>query len=102
MHEASHLAARRFSRRLPDQAGSTKDDLGWRTDIDLAAITVVAVATSIGLHYVGGLFGGLLSGAIALSAHRRGLRRWALLMLATAALASLFVAASVLLQAPNR
>jgi hypothetical protein len=138
------LAARRFSRRLPDQAGfnmvllllvlslpqamdafatyrayfwyiaavgtlvlvarhvtSTKDDLDWRTDIDIAAITVVAVATSIGLHYVGGLFGGLLSGAIVLSAYRRGLRRWAMLIFATAALASLFVAASVLLQAPN-
>lgn len=138
------LAARRFSRRLPDQAGfnmvllllvlslpqamdafatyrayfwyiaavgmlvlvarhvaSANDDLDWRTDTDLAAIAVAAVTTSIGLHYVGGLFGGLLSGAIALSAHRRGLRRWAMLVFATAALASLFVAASVLLQAPN-
>lgn len=138
------LAARRFSRRLPDQAGFnmvllllvlslpqamdafatyrpyfcyiaavatlvlvarhvslTRVDLDWRKDVDLAAIGVAAVTMSIGLHYVGGLFGGLLAGAIALSAYRRGLRHWAILMLATAALASLFVAASVLLQAPN-
>ena len=35
------------------------------------------------------------------SACARGLRRWAALVLATAALSSLFIAASILLQAPN-
>jgi branched-subunit amino acid transport protein AzlD len=138
------MAARRFSRRVPEQAGfntvllllvlslpqamdafaiyrayfwhiaavgtlvlvarhvaSTRADLDWRRDADLVAIAVVAAAMSMGLHYVGGLFGGLLCGAIALSAYRRGLRRWAILMFATASLASLFIVASVLLQAPN-
>ena len=80
---------------------ATKVDLDLRKEVDLAAIAVIATAASIGLHYIGGLFGGLLAGVLALSAWRRGLRRWAVLMLATAALATLFIAASVLLQAPN-
>lgn len=69
---------------------SARFDLDWRRDVDLAAIAAVATGASIGLHYVGGLFGGLLSGAIMLSAYRRGLRRWAVLLLAATALASLF------------
>jgi hypothetical protein len=80
---------------------STKADLDGRKDADLATIAAVATTTAIGLHYIGGLFGGLLAGAIALSALRRGLRRWAVLMLATATLAGLWIVASVLLQAPN-
>jgi hypothetical protein len=80
---------------------SARADLDWRRDLDVAAIAVLATAGSIGLHYVGGLFGGLLAGAITLCAFARGLRRWAALMLATAALSSLFVVASLLLQAPN-
>jgi hypothetical protein len=80
---------------------ATRVDIDLRRDGDLVAVTVVATATAIDLHYVGGLFGGLLAGATAVSALRRGLRRWAMLLLATAALASLFIVASVLLQAPN-
>jgi hypothetical protein len=76
-------------------------DLDLRRDVDLVAIACVATAAAVGLHYIGGLFGGLLAGAAALSALRRGLRRWAILLLAAAALASLFIVASVLLQAPN-
>ncbi|MBN9089108.1 MAG: hypothetical protein J0J01_19545 [Reyranella sp.] len=76
-------------------------DLDLRRDAEMAAIAAMATAASIGLHYIGGLFGGLLAGAIALSAHRRGLRRWAHLMLATTALASGLIAAMVLLQFPN-
>lgn len=76
-------------------------DLHWRRDYDLAAIAALATAASIGLHYVGGLFGGLLAGAVALGAFARGLRRWAALMLVTATLSCLFVLASLLLQAPN-
>jgi MFS family permease len=72
-----------------------------RKDIDLAAIAVIATVASIVLHYVGGLFGGLLSGMIAFTAYHRGLRRWAALILAAAALAALFIFASVLLQASN-
>ena len=79
---------------------SARADLDLRKDVDLAAIAAIATAASIGLHYVGGLFGGLLSGTIALSACRHGLRRWAALLLAAAALAALFVIASVLLQMP--
>ena len=71
---------------------AAKADLDWRRDLDLAAIAVLATAASIGLHYVGALFGGLLAGAIAVCAFARGLRRWAALMLATTALSSLFVA----------
>jgi hypothetical protein len=80
---------------------SARADLDWRRDLDVAAIAVLATAASIGLHYVGGLFGGLLGGAVALCAFARGLRRWAALMLATAALSSLFVVACLLLQAPR-
>jgi hypothetical protein len=80
---------------------SAKVDLDLRKDVDLAAIAVIAVSASIGLHYIGGLFGGLLSGGIALVAYGRGLRRWAVLMFATASLATLFIVTSVLLQAPN-
>ena len=80
---------------------AAKADLDWRRDLDLAAIAVLATAASIGVHYVGALFGGLLAGAIAVCAFARGLRRWAALMLATTALSSLFVLASVAVQAPN-
>src|SRR5262245_16331736 len=80
---------------------SARADLDWRRDLDLAAIAVLATAASIGLHYVGGLFGGLLAGAIALSAFIRGLRRWTVLMLATTALASLFVGVCLVLQMPG-
>jgi hypothetical protein len=80
---------------------SARIDLDWRKDVDLIAIAGSATMAAIGLHYIGGLFGGLLAGAVAVSAYRRGLHRWAFLMLATAALASLFIVASVLLQAPN-
>ena len=47
---------------------ATKADLDWRRDLDLAAIAVLATAASIGVHYVGALFGGLLAGAIAVCA----------------------------------
>jgi len=80
---------------------SAKVDLDWRRDLDLAAITALATGAAIGVHYVGGLFGGLLAGAIAFCAFARGLRRWAALVLATAALSSLFVVASIALQAPS-
>lgn len=80
---------------------STRVDLDPRRDVDLAAIAVLATAASIGLHYIGGLFGGLLAGMTAISAYRRGLRHWAALIFGTAMLATLFVAASVLLQAVN-
>jgi hypothetical protein len=73
-------------------------DLDWRRDLDLAAIAVLATAASIGVHYVGALFGGLLAGAITVCAFARGLRRWAALVLATTVLSSLFVAASIALQ----
>jgi hypothetical protein len=80
---------------------STRVDLDLRRDVDLVAIAAVATAAAIGLHYVAGLFGGLLAGTVVLTAFRRGLRRWAAVVLATAALASLFIVASVLLQAPK-
>jgi hypothetical protein len=80
---------------------ATKADLDWRRDLDLAAIAVLAIAASIGVHYVGALFGGLLAGAIAVCAFMRGLRRWTALALATTALSSLFVLASVTAQAPS-
>lgn len=80
---------------------SAKVDLDWRRDLDLAAIAALATGAAIGVHYVGGLFGGLLAGAIAFCAFARGLRRWAALVLATAALSGLFVVASIVLQAPS-
>ena len=80
---------------------ATKADLDWRRDLDLAAIAVLATAASIGLHYVGALFGGLLASAIAVCAFASGLRRWTALVLATTALSSLFVLASVAAQAPS-
>ena len=80
---------------------AAKADLDWRRDLDLAAIAVLATAGSIGIHYVGALFGGLLAGAIAVCAFARGLRRWMALVLVSAALSSLFVFASLLLQMPS-
>jgi hypothetical protein len=78
---------------------SARADLDRRKDCDLALIAVLATGGSIGLHYIGGLFGGLLAGVIGLCALARGHRRWAALMLTTAGLASLFVVAAALLQA---
>ena len=80
---------------------ATKADLDWRRDLDVAAIAVLATAASIGVHYIGALFGGLLAGAIAVCAFARGLRRWTALVLATTALSSLFILASVALQMPS-
>jgi len=80
---------------------STRVDLDLRKDVDLAVIAVLATVASIGLHYVGAVFGGLLAGTIALCAWRRELRRWSALMLLATAGAGLFVIASVLAQAPN-
>jgi len=80
---------------------AAKADLDRRRDLDLVVIAVLATAGSIGLHYIGALFGGLLASAIAVCAFARGLRRWAALMLATTSLASLFVLASVAVQAPS-
>ncbi|GEP52872.1 hypothetical protein [Reyranella soli] len=80
---------------------AAKSDLAWRRDLDVAAIAALATVGSIGIHYVGALFGGLLAAAIAVCAFARGLRRWATLVLATAALSSLFIATSVALQMPS-
>ncbi len=80
---------------------AAKADLDWRRDLDVAAIAVVATAASIAIHYVGALFGGLLAAAIVVCAFARGLRRWAILMLATAVLASSFILASIALQMPS-
>ncbi|MFO1158656.1 MAG: hypothetical protein U1E60_07440 [Reyranellaceae bacterium] len=138
------LAALRFGRRRPDQAGfaaalllltlslpqamdafvtyrsyfwqmaamatlaivarhvaSTRHDLALRDDLEIALIAVVASGASIGLHYVGGLFGALLSGAIVVCALVRGLRRWAILVFAAAVLSGLFMLAMALVQAPH-
>lgn len=80
---------------------AAKADLDWRRDLDVAAIAALAIAASIGVHYVGALFGGLLAAAIAVCAFARRLRRWAFLVLATAMLSSLFVLASIAVQAPS-
>ena len=80
---------------------STRVDLDLRKDVDLAVIAVLATVASIGLHYVGAVFGGLLAASIALCAWRRALRRWSTLMLLATGGAGLFVIASVLAQAPN-
>jgi len=80
---------------------ATQADLDWRRDLDVAAIAVLATAGSIGIHYVGALFGGLLAAAIAVCAFARRLRRWAALVLATAALSSIFIASSIAVQMPS-
>jgi hypothetical protein len=79
----------------------TDADLDTRKESVLAVIAILATAAAVTLHYVGGLFGGLLAGAIALCALARGHRRWAILVLATGVISSLFVGAVALLQAPN-
>jgi hypothetical protein len=80
---------------------AAKSDLDWRRDLDVAAIAVLATLASIGIHYIGALFGGLLAAAVAVCAFARGLRRWAALVLATAVLSSLFVLASIAVQTPS-
>jgi hypothetical protein len=80
---------------------STRRDLGFRADLDIAVIAIVATAASISLHYVGGLFGALLAAAIVLCALARGLRRWAILIFATTALSGLFMIAMAIAQAPR-
>jgi len=80
---------------------AAKADLDWRRDLDVAAIAVVATAASIGIHYIGALFGGLLATAIVVCALARGLRRWAILMLSTTMLSSLFILTSIAMQMPS-
>jgi hypothetical protein len=79
----------------------TEVELDTRKESDLAVVAVLATAASVALHYVSGLFGGLLAGGVALCALARGHRRWAILVLATAATSSLFVIAVALVQALN-
>jgi hypothetical protein len=79
----------------------TDADLDLRKDFDLIVIAVLATVASVTLHYVSGLFGGLLAGVIALCAFVRGHRLWAWLVLATLAISSLSVVAVGLLQAHN-
>jgi hypothetical protein len=78
-----------------------KADLDWRRDLDVVAIVVLATFASIGIHYIGALFGGLLAAAVAVCAFARGLRRWAVLVLAATVLSSLFVLACIAVQAPS-
>jgi len=80
---------------------ATQDDLDLRRDLPLMVIAVLATAGAMALHYVGAVFGGLLAGAIFLGALARGHRRWAMLVLVTAAAAFLEVVAVALLQAGN-
>jgi hypothetical protein len=80
---------------------STKLDLDWRKDVDLAAIAALATTASMTLHYVCAIFGGLLAGVVVLHAFSRGLVRWATLIFVTAAASALFTAMIFLLQAPN-
>ena len=80
---------------------STRVDLDIGKDADLAAIAGLATAASIDLHYIGGLFGGLLATAIAICARSRGLPRWSALMFVATGASSAVIVASVLLQAPN-
>jgi hypothetical protein len=79
----------------------TDADLDIRKDFDLTIIAVLATTGSVVLHYISGLFGGLLVGVIALCACARGHRRWARLVLVTAAISSLLVVAIAMLQAPH-
>lgn len=80
---------------------ATKDDLDFRTDLDLCVIAVVATVGSMALHYVSALFGGLFAGAIVVWAFTRGHRRWATLVLATAAISTALVIGIALLQSRN-
>ncbi|MFZ5778911.1 MAG: hypothetical protein ACOY4R_01725 [Pseudomonadota bacterium] len=96
-----HIAAIGALALVARHVACAKADLDWRRDADLIGIAIPAAAASIGLHYVSGLFGGLLAGAIAACAFGRGLRRWTILLLATAAVSGLFVLASLALQAPS-
>jgi hypothetical protein len=45
---------------------ATRTDLDLRKHADLAAIAALSTGGAIGLHYIGGLFGGLLAGPVAL------------------------------------
>lgn len=80
---------------------ATRDDLDFRTDLDLCVIAIVSTVGSMALHYVGALFGGLLAGAIVVWAFARGHRRWATLVLVTAAISSALVIGMALLQVRN-
>jgi hypothetical protein len=62
---------------------ATPYDLDWSRDWDLLALSVVAIVGSLGLHYVGAIFGGLLAALIFLYALTHGYRRWAMLLLST-------------------
>jgi hypothetical protein len=80
---------------------ATKVDLEPAKDPELALLAILATAASIGLHYISGLFGGVLAGVLVLSALAKGHRRWAAIVLATAAPSGLLVVGAALLQAPN-
>ena len=80
---------------------TTDLDLDLRKEPGLAIVAVLATTGSIALHYISASFGGLLAGFIAVFALARGKWRWGGLLLATAALSSLFIVGMALLQAPN-
>lgn len=78
---------------------ATPCDLDWRRDRDLLALSGVAIVGSLGLHYVGAIFGGLLAALIFLYARTHGHRRWATLVLSTAAATFAVVVFIAVLQA---
>lgn len=77
---------------------SSSGDLDWRRDRYLVVLSVAAIVGSLGLHYVGAIFGGLLAAGLLLYAHAHGYRRWALLMLLTAVITFAAMASIAVLQ----
>lgn len=74
-------------------------DLRRRHDSALAPAAVLASAGSIMLHYVGGIFGVVVSLAIILCALAKGFRRWAKLLSATVLVSGLATLAFAYIEA---
>ncbi len=80
---------------------ATPYDLDWRRDWELLVLSIVAIVGSLGLHYVGAIFGGLLAALIFLYALAHGYRRWAMLHLSVSAATFGAVVFIAVLQAPH-
>lgn len=74
-------------------------DLRRRVDRDIIPVAIMASAGSIMLHYVGGMFGVVLSLAIILSAMAKGFRRWARLLSLSVLISGLLTVACAYVQA---
>ena len=77
---------------------AAETDLRWRTDRRLAGFAAVTILIALNLHYISAFICGTMVAAVAIASWLRGKRGWFALLIASAAVAAVPLAASYLSQ----